>query len=390
MDSADRVVLVGASVATGAFVNGAREGGYDGDIVVIDEDLDAPYDRPPLSKDFLGGTDRRPPAPWWDERCVLVRGRAVDLDTAERRVRVECATGDLDIAGDHVVIATGASPIRLPSATDGVIHLRSARDARALRAMIRPKTRVAILGAGTIGTELASSLSALGCEAFIIDQASRPLDRFFAGHLGEQAASWISDAGVDLWLSTEVASVARAEKGFEILSSTGESFCSDVVVSAVGVRPATQWLEGTCLELASGVRCDADGRALDSRGEVVSGIYAVGDVANWARSDGTFKRREDWTTAQRRGRHVSQMLFGREPLPISREPDYFWTHQFNRRVQVLGEPSRTAALVTQSTTPERNAAFYSMEEDGGPVCWVAINAPREFAMAMRDAMQAVG
>jgi len=114
-------------------------------------------------------------------------------------------------------------------------------------------------------------------------------------------------------------------------------------------------------------------------------VYAIGDVASWTTRDGERRRREDWTSAQRQGRQVARRLLGLAPLPVvGGDLDYFWSEQFGRRIQVLGTPARDGRLVQQSADPDRESAFYTVERDGRTVAWISVNAPREFALAIRQ------
>ena len=148
-------------------------------------------------------------------------------------------------------------------------------------------------------------------------------------------------------------------------------------------RPSA-WLKDSGLDLVDGVQCDEGGTAFATTGELLRGVHAIGDVAAWRTGEGRWRRREDWTSAQRQGRHVARRLLDLPPLQALDEPDYFWTHQFGRRIQVLGTPRRDAQLVTRSEVPERRAAFHVLEVEGQPVAWISVNSPREFALAMRD------
>jgi 3-phenylpropionate/trans-cinnamate dioxygenase ferredoxin reductase subunit len=384
------VLVAGASVASGAFVSQLRDDGFTGLILLVDQDPDAPYDRPPLSKDFLGSGAAKPEAPWWTGGCDLLRGRAVHLDVRARAVTVAVAGGDTErIVADHVVIATGAAPVRLPGLPEGVNHLRTAADARELREKLEGDCHVVVLGAGTIGTEISSTVVDAGGRVTMVDLADRPLDRFFAGHLGDDAASWIRDGGVDLLLETRVESVDRHDSGWTVITDAHGAIEADFVISAVGTRPAVSWLKGSGLDLVDGIQCDEDGTVLAMTGESLSGIHAVGDVAAWRTGEGFRRRREDWTSAQRQGRHVARLIMGLVPLQALDESDYFWTHQFGRRIQVLGTPLRDARLVTRSENPDRRAAFHVLEHDGRPVAWISINSPRDFALAMRESSRSV-
>ncbi len=384
--TAARVLVVGGSVAGGACVAQLRNSGFLGEIVVIDGDSDAPYDRPPLSKTFLSATASAPEAPWADERHDRVVGEAVVVDPAARSVIVAQPGGGTEaVAGDHVVLATGSTPLQLPRQPEGVAELRTAADARLLRRYAKPGRRVIILGAGTIGTELASTLTAAGGEVALVDLAPIPLDRFLGGHLGDEATRWVRGGGVELHLDTRVAHISREGMRWRV-ETDGPELTGDLVVSAVGTRPTTDWLLGSGISVGDGVRCDANGAVLLEDDSVAHGIHAVGDVAAWY--DGSEHRRhQDWTTAQRQGRHVAARILG-DAAPLAPEPAYFWSDQFGRQIKVLGTPVRDGKLVQHTDVPDRRSAFYTVEGATGPSAWIAINSPREFALAMRDSLRA--
>ncbi|QBJ97194.1 FAD-dependent oxidoreductase [Rhodococcus sp. ABRD24] len=388
MPTGEAVVVIGASVAGASFVTEARALGHRGPIVVIDADPDAPYDRPPLSKEFLTSDDQQPAAPWWNGDCRLVNGRALGLDAEAGRVQVKMADGSVQgISGARIVIATGSTPVRLPDEPESVLRLRTADDARRLRASARADASVIIIGAGTVGTELASSLTDAGCRVSVVDRADHPLERLLGGHLGSETTQWLTGAGVEVHFGTSINRINRDGGGWSVQLDDA-LLRSDILISAVGTRPCTGWLENSGLDISDGIMCDGDGRALGSDGDPVAAVYAIGDVASWQDGNGKHRRREDWTSAQRQGSHVAKQLFGDAPPP-DRELPYFWTRQFGRRIQILGTPDRDARLVQHVDIPERRAAFYTIESDGRPTAWVAVNTPREFARAMQDAIQLV-
>lgn len=378
------VLAVGASVSTGALVTELRDSGHRGRIVVLDRDPDMPYDRPPLSKEFLTSTEDRPDAPWWNEGCEIITAEAEKLDVATRTVAARMPDGTaLMISADHVVLATGSAPVRIPGQPDGVLQLRTADDARSLRALAAARARVIILGAGTVGTEIASSLVSAGTQVCLIDLADRPLDRFFAGHLGAEATDWIRAGGVDLRLETHVVDFRHDGRNWTVITDRGP-IEADAVVSAVGTRPITTWLDDAGIALGDGILCDHAGRVLSIEGTPLDGIHAIGDAASWRVEDGTHRRREDWTSAQRQGSTLARRLWTGDADGTVPDRAYFWTTQFGRRIQVLGTPVRDGVLIEHVVDSERQAAFYTVEHEGLSVAWISINRPREFALAMRN------
>jgi 3-phenylpropionate/trans-cinnamate dioxygenase ferredoxin reductase component len=316
-----RVVVVGAGLAGWRTAEELRTRGYAGQITLIGAEPRPPYDRPPLSKKVL--TD-----PTVDPSLRADFG-ALDVDFR----RSEAATG-LDPGSvvtnrdkypfDRVVLATGAFPVALPG-PGRQRFLRSYDDALALRGLFRPGLRLAIVGAGWIGAELATAAAAHRCEVTVLEAGSAPLASAVGAPVGAQTARWYAGAGVQLRTGVLVESV---QPGGLALAGGG-SITADEIVTAVGVRPATGWLEGSGVRLENGVAVDAGLRA--SR----LGVYAVGDCAAFeSRRFGRRLRFEHWDVALHAPEVVAANVLGGEevydPVP------YFWSEQFGRMVQYAG------------------------------------------------------
>lgn len=376
------IVIVGGGLAGGTVAAHLQEEGYSDPIVVIDDDPDAPYDRPPLSKDFLSSERHAPDAPWWPSGCTLVRGRAISLDPEARLLNVSREEDKAtEMSYDHLVVATGTVPTSLPGEPLGVARLGSAAEARTLRPYAAAGKSVIVIGAGTVGTELASTLAEAGARVTLVGRGRQPLARFFGGHLGTEAAAWIRGAGVDLRLGERIEKIVRRDGRWRV-SVGSEELTSDMIVSAIGVRPNTDWLSGSGLHIADGVLCDSHGTALNESGQAVMGVHAVGDVARW-QGPGGARRREDWTSARRQGITVANAILGREPGESEKaKHDYFWTHQFGRRIQVLGNIDPNGELVLHVERPEHSSSFYTVENSDGTRAYISINSPQEFVLAL--------
>jgi 3-phenylpropionate/trans-cinnamate dioxygenase ferredoxin reductase subunit len=386
-----RVIVVGGSLAGSTAAGRLRELGYEGHIVVIDDDARAPYDRPPLSKRLLGDDPLDSRAYWAADDLEWLRGTVTSFTAATRTVRVATEDGELDLPGDVVVIASGARARRLPFEPPGVFVLRSADDAIALRERVQSGARSAvIIGAGAIGTELASVFRDNGLDVTIVDAVELPLIRLLGREFAARAADWITDSGTRLVMNAGVAGIERGEHDWTVSLASGEAITADLVVSAVGAAPRVDWLADSGVLLENGVRCDADGRVLGVDGDVLPGVFAIGDVA--ARSDGQggFRRSEAWDSAQRQGNDVAATILGRErdPRPLF---DYFWTDQFARKVQVLGDPSLGDGVETVLEREARNAGVYRVVRGDETVAWITVNAPREFGeLARTGALASLG
>jgi 3-phenylpropionate/trans-cinnamate dioxygenase ferredoxin reductase component len=392
-------IVVGASLAGWRCIEMLRAEGFEGAIKLVGEERHLPYDRPPLSKQVLAGT-------WPAEKAVLadrkrssslgvheVLGhRAVRLDVGARQIELDDGTV---LDGDAVVLATGASPRRLPdtehlSQADGLFTLRTLDDSLALRAAVTAveSCRVVVIGAGFIGAEVASTCAGLGCRVTVVEAMEIPLSNVLGPMIGAHCASLHGAHGVDLRTSSGVAGIRRAEESAEgarlvVETDDGEALAADVVVVGIGVAPRVDWLEGSGLTLDNGVVCDAALFAAD-------GIVAAGDVARWTwRHDGAEEqiRIEHWEVAAQAGAAAARsVLAGRsEAAPFTPIP-YFWSDQFDIRFQVLGNPGGKdeVAIVDGSLEEGKFVALY--QRAGRLRAVMAIGKPRQL-MSFRPLLE---
>jgi 3-phenylpropionate/trans-cinnamate dioxygenase ferredoxin reductase component len=331
--TAESVTVIGAGLAGLRTVERLRHRGYQGRIVLLGAEPHPPYDRPPLSKQVLRGERDDPwlrPADDYAGLDVEVRlgERVLELDAEQRALR----TRDAELPYDVLVIATGASPRRVPGINGRV--LRTLDDSAGLRGALGPGTRLAIIGAGLIGCEVAASARSLGVEVDLIDVLPGPLIRVVGPQVCDLVADLHRAHGVRLHMGTAATragtaaarlgtAVASADAG-ELALADGTVLAADVVLEAIGAVPETGWLEGSQLRLDDGVVCDAEGRASDD-------VYAVGDVARW---DG--RRSEHWTNAGWQADRVAAAILEQEP-PLA-EPAYWWSDQYELKLQGLGAP----------------------------------------------------
>ncbi len=344
----ESVIVVGASLAGWRATEGLRAEGYDGKISLVGLEPHLPYDRPPLSKQILAGT-------WPPEKAVLadkkrsselqvheVLGRqAVRLDADGRKVELEDGTV---LSGDGVVVATGAAPRRLSGTeslgpADGLFVLRTLDDSLALRAAVTAAegTRVVVVGAGFIGSEVASTCAGLDCRVTVLEVMDVPLSNVLGPVVGGHCASLHGAHGVDLRTGVGIERVERGLEGarLSVHLASGETLDADVVVMGIGVAPSTAWLEGSGLTIDNGVVCDDRLFAAD-------GIVVAGDIARWRwRHDvwDELVRIEHWEVAANAGLAAARsLLAGRaDAVPFTPIP-YFWSDQYGIRIQVLGNP----------------------------------------------------
>ena len=321
MTGPGHVVVVGAGLAGLRTIEDLRGRGYAGQVTLVGAEPRPPYDRPPLSKKLMTGA--------LDDTTLRH-----DLDSLHAEVRlaqraVALADGVLVTDGgehafDALVLATGATPVKLPG--DGRQHvLRTIDEALELRQLLRPGTALAIVGAGWIGAELATAATQLGCQVTVLEAAQTPLAAAVGTEVGGLTARWYAAAGVDLRLGQGVDSV---QPGGLALAGGGW-LAADVVVTAVGVRPAVSWLAGSAVALDNGVAVDSQLRTS------VPGVFAVGDCAAFeSLRYGRRLRFEHWDVALHAPEVVAANVLGGsetyDPVP------YFWSEQFGRMVQYVG------------------------------------------------------
>ncbi|TVT53198.1 oxidoreductase [Amycolatopsis rhizosphaerae] len=359
----ERLVVVGASLAGLRAVESARRTGFTGRITLVGAEEHLPYDRPPLSKAFLDAGHEGVVTPFRDadeltgELGVELRlgTPAEALDLAEREVVV----GGRPVPYDALVIATGAGPRPFPPGEGiaGVHALRTVSDAVAIRAALDAGARTVVIGAGFIGSEVASAARKRGLAVTVVEALDLPLTRSIGPVAGTVCAGLHRAGGTDLRLGTGVAGI-EAENGrvTGVRLDGGTVLPADLVVTGIGALPATGWLDGSGLRLHErdgGVVCDA------TLWTGAPGVYAAGDVAHAVNPlfDGDLMRLEHWTNAAEQGaaaaRHALDPASAR---PLDSVP-YFWSDWYGHRLQFVGTPVADEVCTAE---PERKgfAALY--------------------------------
>jgi 3-phenylpropionate/trans-cinnamate dioxygenase ferredoxin reductase component len=386
------IAIVGASLAGLRAAQDLRAQGYEDDLVMVGAEPHVPYDRPPLSKDYLRGSI---------EAADLELAEQSDIDELEARWhlgvaaerldlttgRITLATGE-QIAADGVVIATGGVPRRLPAAEGllGVHVLRSLEDADALRAKLTGGAEnVVVLGAGFIGAEVAATCRALGLNVTIVEAMLVPLSTALGPELGAVCAALHATNGVRLitgvtvadWLTVDGGAGRRRVTAVEL--SDGRRLRADIVVVGIGMQPAAGWLADSGLCLDSGVLTDA--------GYVTEcpNVVAVGDAARpYNPRTGRHVRREHWTdAAEGPAIAVRNLLAGRTVVQVDK-PSYFWSDQYGTRIQYAGtaEPSDEVRFVEGSPDDRSFVATYHRDDVATAV--LAMNSPRLFTRLRRQ------
>ncbi len=332
----DHVAVVGASLAGLRTVEALRREGFEGRITVIGAEDSFPYDRPPLSKQFLVDD-------WAEEKLTLARNGVEELK-AEWRLGVAAKSLDAEarrltladgssVEADAIVLATGTKARRLPFGRDleGVLELRNLPDARRLRAALLDSPRVVVVGAGFIGMEVAASCRQKGVDVTVVEPLPAPLIRGLGATLGERVARRHREMGVVFRLGVGVDGFEGDGTVTGVQLSDGETLPADVVIVGVGATPATEWLDDAGLEIDNGLLCDATG----STGR--EGIFALGDCARWRNARYPERPRfEHWTSAVEQSDVIAKRIVHGAADDFSPIP-YVWTDQFDLRIAIVGE-----------------------------------------------------
>jgi NADPH-dependent 2,4-dienoyl-CoA reductase/sulfur reductase-like enzyme len=352
------IVIVGASLAGTRAAETLRAEGFSGTITMVGDEPHKPYDRPPLSKNFLAGE-------WDTDRIALRKPEALDelqltwklgaaataLNTKNSSITL--ATGET-ITYDGLIIATGGVVRRLPNqpALAGIHVLRSIDDAEHLRTELHEGTRVVVIGAGFIGLEAAATATKRGASVTVLEGLDAPLIRALGPEMGRAIGDVHTRNGVTIRCGVSVASINGTTRVESISLANGEEVPADVVIVGIGVAPATSWCEGSGLTIADGIVCNAQLNAGPEN------VFAAGDVLRWPNHLFTdveeTMRVEHWTNAAEQGAHAAKNLLAAlnntEQTPYEAVP-FFWSDQFDARIQFLGRVTKDAVAQVVAGNP---------------------------------------
>ena len=353
------VVIVGGGLAAARTAEQLRRSEYTGRITIVSDEVHLPYDRPPLSKEVLRkevDDVALKPREWYDEKDITLRlgSAATGLDTAGQTVTLDDGTV---LGYDELVIATGLVPRRIPAFPDleGIRVLRSFDESMALRSHASAARHAVVVGAGFIGCEVAASLRSLGVDVVLVEPQPTPLASVLGEQIGELVARLHRDEGVDVRLGVGVAEVRGQGHVDTVVLTDGTELTADLVVVGIGSRPATEWLEGSGIEVDNGVICDEAGRTS------APNVWALGDVASWRDATGHQARVEHWSNVADQARVVVPALLGQD-VPTNVVVPYFWSDQYDIKIQCLGEPEADDVVHLVEDDGRKFLAYY--ERDG--------------------------
>ena len=351
--SAETHVIVGAGLAGAKAAEALREEGFEGRIVLIGEEPELPYERPPLSKDYLRGESPREkarvhPDGFYDQHGVELRTETVveGIDPRAREIEIR---GDERLSYDRLLLVTGARPrgLRVPGAElDGVHYLRDFADADRLAARLRPGARAVVIGAGWIGAEVAASARQSGVEVTLLEQAALPLERVLGPELGRIYADIHTDHGVRFIGGAAVEAFEGAGAVERVRLAGGATIEADFVVVGVGVEPRTELAE------AAGIAIDNGILVSETLETSVPGVFAAGDVAN---AHHPFYERplrvEHWANALNQPAAAAKAMLGK-PGSYDRLP-YFFSDQYDVGMEYTGYATEWDQVVFRGDPADR-------------------------------------
>jgi 3-phenylpropionate/trans-cinnamate dioxygenase ferredoxin reductase component len=353
------IVIVGGGLAAARTAEQLRRSEYTGRITIVSDEVHVPYDRPPLSKEVLRkevDDVALKPREWYDEKDITLRlgSAATALDTAKQTLTLADGTA---LGYDDLVIATGLVPRRIPAFPDldGIRVLRSFDESMALREHASAARRAVVVGAGFIGCEVAASLRSLGVDVVLVEPQPTPLAAILGEQIGQLVARLHRDEGVDVRLGIGVAEVRGQGQVDTVVLTDGTELAADLVVVGIGSRPATEWLEGSGVDVDNGVICDEAGRTS------APNVWALGDVASWRDTTGHQARVEHWSNVADQARVVVPAMLGQD-VPSAVVVPYFWSDQYDIKIQCLGEPEATDTVHLVQDDGRKFLAYY--ERDG--------------------------
>ena len=357
------IVVVGASLAGATAAGVLRDEGYEGRLSLIGAEEEAPYERPPLSKEFLRGEHAFEdalvrPASWYAEHDVEARfgTRAVQIDVHPREVVL---AGGERLPFDRLLVATGGRNRRLevPGAgLPGVFDLRYHRDAVQIRDAATAGARVVCVGMGVIGAEVAASLRAIGCDVTVVEIFETTLYRILGPEIGRVLEGIHRDHGVRMHFSDSVERFEGDRRLERVVTDSGTEIDADVAVVGVGTEPAVELMAGTGLDQGGGIPV---GPGLET---VVPGVFAVGDVARHDHPVFGPIRVEHYDNAIKMGEHAAHAMLGSSE--VFDDPHWFWSDQYESKVEMAGYAPTWDRMIVRGSLEERSFCAFLLDDGG--------------------------
>ena len=370
-------VIVGAGLAGAAAAQELRDKGFDGRLLLVGAEDHPPYERPPLSKEYLRGEQDEPalvrPNEWWAEHDIELRTgtKVASVDPAGPSVQIE--DGER-IDADAVLLATGGSARRLPGEpSDRIVTLRTLEDADRIRGLLKGG-RLVVIGAGFIGAEVAASARTAGVDVTVLEMAPVPLARALGEDVGAIYGEIHREEGVDLRTGEGVETLEETSDGVAVRTTKGAELEVDAVVVGVGIAPNVELAEGAGLAMSNGV--DVDGALHTS----APNVFAVGDIANHDHPLFGRIRVEHFDNALKMGAHVAGSMLG-ETEPFT-DPHWFWSDQYDLNLQYAGFAMKWDDVVIRGSLEGRDGLAFYLHE-GVLLAALGLNRGKDVRRAMK-------
>jgi 3-phenylpropionate/trans-cinnamate dioxygenase ferredoxin reductase subunit len=375
------MVIVGAGQAGGRAALTLRDQGYDGRVVLLGAEPNPPYERPPLSKGYLTG--ERAADEFTFAKAATLDAAGIEFHPGCRVAAIDCRSRTVQLEdGERIgyarlLLATGREPRRLPldgALAERVLYLRDLRDADQLREALRPDARVAIVGGGFIGLEVAASATALGCRPVVIELLPRLLSRAVPAPLAAFLQARHAAAGVEILLGARLEEMAASALGFQLALKDGKVIEADAVLVGIGAAPRTGLAEAAGLPVDGGILVDATLATADPD------IFAAGDVCAFPHAMAAgLLRLECWQNADAQGALAARNMLGAGEA--YRDVPWFWSDQYELTLQMAGLPEGGVAEVERAVGPDGRMLFHF--DGGGQLVGVSGVGPAALARELR-------
>ncbi|MGH9052752.1 MAG: NAD(P)/FAD-dependent oxidoreductase [Acidimicrobiia bacterium] len=379
--TASTIVIVGASLAGATAAATLREEGFEGRVVLVGEESQLPYERPPLSKEYLRGEQPFETALVHREGFYQAEGIETRFGVRASRVNSSDRVVELDdgerIPYDKVLVATGSRKRRLPvpgADLEGVFDLRTVADADRIRAEVAPGRRAVLVGMGFIGAEVAASLRQLGLEVAVVAPGELPLSRVLGREVGRVLGDIHRDHGVEMHFGERVSALEGSQRVEAVRTTGGQTLPCDLVVAGIGVQPVTEVVAEAGAEVEDGIVVDELCRT------TVEGIYAAGDVtSHYHPLFGRRMRVEHWNHALRHGAAAARSMLGKGTPYV--EVPWFWSDQYDHNLQYAGFHTGEEEMVVRGSLADRSFVVFFLRQ-GIVVAAAALDRGRDLRRAM--------
>lgn len=352
-------VIVGAGIAGNAAAETLRKQGFEGEVHLVGAEPHRPYDRPPLSKEFLSGSKEQDklffkPEDFYAEHSIQLHlgTEATALDPTSKTLTL---ADSASLHFDKLLLATGSRVRTLPipgSELEGIHYLRTIDDSQAIAQSMNSASRVVIVGAGFIGSEVAAVCKTAGLEVTVLEIQPQPMAHILGEEMGAIYANLHTSRGIDLRLQEGISGIRGSSRAEQVITDQGNAIDCDFVVIGVGIAPDTTLAESAGLEVDRGILVDEHCQTSHPD------IYAAGDVANWFHPGlGHRLRVEHWDNALNQGAAAAKSMLG-APEPYS-PTLYFWSDQYDLNIQYLGHATEWDEIAVRGNPDEEKfTAFY--------------------------------